>query len=103
MASGNSTSAVPSKMTTSNPGKVALVTGASRGIGRAIACELGRLKHAVFVNYATRRDAADEVVTEIEAGGGTAFAVQGNVALAEDRAYRALELVQPDNRATPGS
>jgi NAD(P)-dependent dehydrogenase (short-subunit alcohol dehydrogenase family) len=66
--------------------KAALVTGASRGIGRAIALELARLDFAVVVNYATRPDAALEVVAEITAAGGRAIAVAGDVGLAADRA-----------------
>jgi 3-oxoacyl-[acyl-carrier protein] reductase len=46
----------------------AIVTGGSRGIGRAICLELARLGHAVVVNYASRADAAEEVVRTIEAG-----------------------------------
>jgi 3-oxoacyl-[acyl-carrier protein] reductase len=65
--------------------RAAIVTGGSRGIGRAIAEELGRLGYAVAVNYATRQDAADEVVAGIAAGGGEAMALGGNVAVAEDR------------------
>jgi NAD(P)-dependent dehydrogenase (short-subunit alcohol dehydrogenase family) len=64
---------------------VALVTGASRGIGRAIALELAGLKYAVIVNYASRADAAEEVVAEIAQAGGQAIAVQGNVGSAADR------------------
>ena len=64
---------------------VALVTGGSRGIGRGISLELGRLGYAVVVNYATRSDAAEEVVAMIEADGGTAIAVGGSVAIDEDR------------------
>lgn len=59
--------------------KVALVTGASRGIGRAIALELARQGAAVAVNYATRADAAEAVVAEITAAGGRALAVQADV------------------------
>ncbi len=66
--------------------KVALVTGASRGIGRSIALELGRLDYAVVVNYTTRADAAEEVVAEIAAAGGSAIAVRGDVGSAADRA-----------------
>ena len=62
---------------------VALVTGASRGIGRAIAERLGSGRHAVAVNYFRSPDAANEVVQAIEATGGKAFAVQGSVALAD--------------------
>jgi len=65
--------------------RVALVTGGSRGIGRGICLELGRLGYAVAVNYATRPDAAEETVAEITAGGGTAVAVRGNVGADEDR------------------
>jgi 3-oxoacyl-[acyl-carrier protein] reductase len=65
--------------------RAAIVTGGSRGIGRAIAEELGRLGYAVAVNYATRQDAADEVVAGIAAGGGEAMALGGNVAVAEHR------------------
>ena len=50
--------------------KAALVTGGSRGIGRAVALELGRLGYAVVVNYATRPEAADEVVALIRDAGG---------------------------------
>jgi 3-oxoacyl-[acyl-carrier protein] reductase len=60
-------------------GKVALVTGGSRGIGRAIAERLGSDGFAVAVNYRSRRDAADEVVAAIESAGGAAMAVEGDV------------------------
>ncbi|MDR6817126.1 3-oxoacyl-[acyl-carrier protein] reductase [Neorhizobium sp. 2083] len=59
--------------------RVAIVTGASKGIGRAIALRLGEDGIAVVVNYATSRQAADEVVAEIQAGGGKAVAVQADV------------------------
>lgn len=60
-------------------GRVAIVTGASRGIGRAIALELGKQGASVVVNYNSSPAAADEVVTEIAASGGEALAVQANV------------------------
>jgi len=61
-------------------GKIALVTGASRGIGRAIALELARHGAVVTVNYISRADAAAEVVSAIQALGGHAEAVQADVA-----------------------
>jgi NAD(P)-dependent dehydrogenase (short-subunit alcohol dehydrogenase family) len=64
---------------------VALVTGGSRGIGRAICLKLGAFGYAVAVNYASRRDAADEVVAQISAAGGRAIAARANVAAAPDR------------------
>jgi 3-oxoacyl-[acyl-carrier protein] reductase len=55
------------------------VTGASRGLGRAIALRLARAGVAVAVNYRERGEAADAVVGEIRAGGGRALAVQADV------------------------
>jgi 3-oxoacyl-[acyl-carrier protein] reductase len=60
--------------------RVALVTGASRGIGRAIAVELARAGFAVGVNYVHRLDQAEETVAAITAGGGEAAALQADVA-----------------------
>ncbi len=60
--------------------RVALVTGGSRGIGRAIALRLAADGLAVGVNFVSRPDAADSVVAEIEAAGGRALAVGGDVA-----------------------
>jgi 3-oxoacyl-[acyl-carrier protein] reductase len=60
-------------------GRVALVTGASRGIGRACAIKLATLGAAVVVNFNTSAPAAQGVVEEIRAGGGDARAVQGDV------------------------
>jgi bifunctional oxygenase/reductase len=57
-------------------GKTALVTGSSRGIGRATAVKLGREGVLVAVHYAENRSAAEETVTLIEKDGGRAFAVQ---------------------------
>ena len=60
-------------------GKTILVTGGSRGIGRAAAVRLASEGARVGVNYVARRDKADEVVREIEAAGGAAVAVQADV------------------------
>jgi 3-oxoacyl-[acyl-carrier protein] reductase len=64
--------------------KVAIVTGASRGIGAAIAKSLGAAGAAVVVNYATSREAADRVVADIARRGGKAIAVQGDVSKSDD-------------------
>src|SRR5882757_1434521 len=65
-------------------GKVAIVTGASKGIGAAIAKGLAAAGAAVAVNYASSREGADRVVAEITGKGGTAVAVQGDVSKAAD-------------------
>ena len=64
---------------------VALVTGASRGIGRGVALELGRSGMSVAVNYATREDAALEVAAELQALGVEAAVFRADVAQAADR------------------
>lgn len=64
--------------------QVAIVTGASRGIGRAIALELAAQGATVVVNYANSSTAADEVVAEINAAGGQAIALQANVSQADE-------------------
>ncbi len=64
-------------------GKVAIITGASRGIGRAIAQELATYGANVVVNYASSSNAADNLVAEITATGGQAIAVQADVSKIE--------------------
>ena len=64
-------------------GKVALVTGASRGIGRAIALRLASEGAKVAINYAGNQQAAEEVKHEIESAGGEALLVKANVADAQ--------------------
>ena len=59
--------------------KIAVITGASRGIGRAIAIRLAKDGALVVVNFQKNADAATVVVQEIEAAGGQAFSVQGDV------------------------
>jgi len=61
-------------------GKVALVTGASKGIGAAIALELAAQGAAVAVNYSGSKAGADKIVNEIKQAGGKAIAVQANLA-----------------------
>ncbi|MBD1878593.1 3-oxoacyl-[acyl-carrier-protein] reductase [Coleofasciculus sp. FACHB-T130] len=64
-------------------GQVAIVTGASRGIGRAIALDLASAGANVAINYASSSGAAEEVVSEITAAGGSAIALQADVSKAD--------------------
>jgi 3-oxoacyl-[acyl-carrier protein] reductase len=64
--------------------KVAIVTGSSRGIGRAIAERLGANRANVIVNYPSDRDAAEQVVATIEQSGGRAVAVRADVTDADE-------------------
>ncbi|MDB6037129.1 MAG: oxidoreductase [Verrucomicrobiales bacterium] len=73
-----------SNITKKLDGKVAVVTGASKGIGASIAKHLAGEGAAVVVNYASSKAGAEKVVSEIKAGGGKAVAVQADVAKKAD-------------------
>jgi 3-oxoacyl-[acyl-carrier protein] reductase len=64
--------------------KVAIVTGASKGIGAAIARHLAEAGAAVVVNYASSKEGADRVVADITRQGGRAIAVQADVAKSQE-------------------
>lgn len=66
-------------------GKTALVTGASRGIGRGIAVELARAGCRIAINYAGNAAAAEEALALVRQAGGDGFTIQGDVSLAADR------------------
>ncbi len=74
-------------------GKVAIVTGGSRGIGAAIAKELARNGAKVAINYQSRADSANEVVEAIETAGGISCAIQSDVSNIDD-AQRLIEEVK---------
>ncbi|HMJ65704.1 MAG TPA: SDR family NAD(P)-dependent oxidoreductase, partial [Candidatus Binatia bacterium] len=74
-------------MTTTNrklAGKIAVVTGASKGIGAAIAKQLGAEGAAVVVNYASSKTGAEKTVRDITANGGEGIAVQADMSRKED-------------------
>ncbi|WGS50980.1 SDR family oxidoreductase [Paraburkholderia sp. D15] len=64
--------------------KTVLITGGSRGIGRAAACLLGTQGWSIGVNYATNREAAQATVADVERAGGRAVAIAGDVASEAD-------------------
>ena len=66
-------------MTNNLAGKVAIVTGGGRGIGKAVSIALGRLGASVVVNYAQNHDSAADTVSAIQSEGGIAAAVQGRL------------------------
>jgi 3-oxoacyl-[acyl-carrier protein] reductase len=72
---------------------VAIITGASRGIGRAIALRLAQDGYAVTVNFHSNAQAAEEVVREIENSGGRALALRANVGISSDRQRLIAETV----------
>jgi 3-oxoacyl-[acyl-carrier protein] reductase len=81
-------------MTKRFEGKVALVTGGSKGIGAEIARRLASEGAAVAVNYSSSKAGADKVVADITAKGGKAIAVKGNLAEAKDIASLVAETVK---------
>ena len=76
-----------------NARPVSLVTGAGRGIGRGIAVELGKLGHAVAVNYAGNAAAAEECLRLVREAGGDGLTVRADVSSAADRERMVREVV----------
>ncbi len=75
-------------------GKVAIVTGSSKGIGASIAKHLAAEGASVIVNYASSKEGADKVVAEITQAGGKAHAVKANVARRAEVTHLVAEAVQ---------
>lgn len=73
--------------------KVALVTGASRGIGRAIALDLAKNGASVAVNFAGSEAKANEVVDEIKANGGNAFAIKADISNGDEVQHMIKEVI----------
>ena len=78
--------------------KVAVVTGASKGIGAAIAKRLSEAGAAVVVSYSSGKEDADRVVGNIKANGGKAIAIKGDVASAADMQRLFAETKKAFNR-----
>ena len=78
--------------------KSALVTGASRGIGRGVAIELARAGWRIAINYAANAAAAEEALGLVRAAGGDGAIIQGDIARAPDRARVAAETLQKFGR-----
>lgn len=78
--------------------RFAIVTGASRGIGRGIALGLARAGYGVVVNYASNADAAREVQEQIRAGGGRAEVVKADISIAADREALVTEALRAFGR-----
>ena len=84
-------------------GKVAVVTGASKGIGADIAKQFAAEGAAVVVNYASSKEGADRVVDQIAKRGGKAIAVRANVARKADIEHLFAEAKRPSARSTSWS
>jgi 3-oxoacyl-[acyl-carrier protein] reductase len=80
-------------MTRSLTGKVALVTGAAKGIGAGIATAMAAAGASIVVNFASDRPCAERVVAEIKAAGGNAFAAQANVSVVAEVEHLFAEAV----------
>jgi NAD(P)-dependent dehydrogenase (short-subunit alcohol dehydrogenase family) len=74
----------PTSLVPMPPPRALIITGASRGIGAAIAFQAARAEYQVVVNYANDRKAADQVVAQILASGGNAISVRADVSLESD-------------------
>ena len=81
--------------------KTALITGSSRGIGRAVAAQLASDGYAVCVNYIERRDKAEELVKKLETEGREAMCFQADVA--DSGAVNAMVKAVEDRKAVPVS
>jgi 3-oxoacyl-[acyl-carrier protein] reductase len=81
-------------MTKKLEGKVAVVTGASKGIGAEIALEFAREGAFVIVNYSSSKEGAEKIVSEIHKKGGKAVAIQANVSLPKDVTHLFKETIK---------